>query len=138
MDLTTSFGLVAGTLTTLAYFPQVVKTWRAKSADGMSWSMLVILWVGISLWLVYGLYSHDAPVIAANVVTLLFASLILAMKVRYEAMPRLQTRNAAWVTPQQAVLSTSFQSDFAVSLPELSDREAVVTQEDPEKTLTLV
>jgi hypothetical protein len=77
-------------------------------------------------------------VIAANVVTLLLASLILAMKVRYEAMPRLQTRNAAWVTPQQAVLRPSVQSDFAVSLPELSDREPVATQEDPEKTLTLV
>ena len=138
MDLTTSLGLVAGTLTTLAYFPQVVKTWRAKSADGMSWSMLVILWVGISLWLVYGLYAHDAPVIAANVVTLLLASLILAMKVRYEAVPRLQTRNAVWVTPEQGVLHPSVQSDFAASLPDRSDREPVATQDDAEKTLTLV
>lgn len=138
MDLTTSLGLVAGTLTTLAYFPQVVKTWRAKSADGMSWSMLVILWVGISLWLVYGLSAHDAPVIAANVMTLLFASLILAMKVRYEAMPRLQARSGALVTPQQAVLSTSFQSEFAVGLSETTARELAIPQDEAEKPLTLV
>jgi len=52
MDLTTTLGLVAGALTTLAYFPQVIKPWRSRSADGMSWSMLIILCVGISLWLV--------------------------------------------------------------------------------------
>ena len=96
MDVTTSLGLLAGLLTTLAYLPQVLKTWRSRSAEGMSWTMLVILCLGITLWLVYGLYSHDVPVICANVVTLVFAGLILTMKVCYEALPKLQARSTPW------------------------------------------
>ena len=83
MELTTVLGLMAGTLTTAAYLPQVVKTWRSKSADGLSWSMLVILCLGLLLWLTYGVYVHDLPVICANVVTLALSSLILGLKLRY-------------------------------------------------------
>jgi MtN3 and saliva related transmembrane protein len=90
MDLITALGIVAGSLTTFAYLPQVLKTWRSRSADGMSWSMLIILCAGISLWLVYGVYAHDLPLIFANLFTLVFSSAILAVKVRYEAIPKLR------------------------------------------------
>ncbi|PSN20313.1 hypothetical protein C7271_02845 [filamentous cyanobacterium CCP5] len=83
MELTTALGLLAGTLTTAAYLPQVIKTWRTKSADGLSWSMLVILCLGLLMWLAYGVYIHDVPVICANVVTLMLSSLILGLKIRY-------------------------------------------------------
>jgi len=83
MDFTTTLGLVAGTLTTAAYLPQVLKTWKSKSADGISWSMLVILCFGVVLWLLYGVYEHDLPVICANVVTLMLSTLILGLKIRY-------------------------------------------------------
>ncbi|MEM6436049.1 MAG: SemiSWEET transporter [Cyanobacteria bacterium P01_D01_bin.115] len=92
MDLITELGLAAGLLTTMAYFPQVLKTWRSRSAEGMSWSMLIILCVGITLWLVYGLSVHDTPVILANLFTLLFAAAILAMKISYEVVPQRQAR----------------------------------------------
>lgn len=83
MDFTTTLGLVAGTLTTAAYFPQVVKTWRSKSADGISWSMLFILCAGVAMWLAYGVYVHDLPVICANLLTLVLSSTILGLKIRY-------------------------------------------------------
>lgn len=84
MNLVTTLGLIAGTLTTAAYCPQLVKTWRSKSAGDISWSMLITLCVGILLWLVYGVYVRDWPVILANVVTLMLTSVILGLKVRYE------------------------------------------------------
>ncbi len=83
MNLVTVLGLVAGTLTTAAYFPQLLKTWKSKSAGDISWSMLISLCVGIILWLIYGVYVQDIPVILANVVTLLFTSNILILKIRY-------------------------------------------------------
>lgn len=92
MDLTTTLGMIAGTLTTLAYLPQVLKIWQTKSADGMSWSMLLILCSGVALWLVYGLYSHDTPVVIANMVTLVLSSTILGLKICYEALPQWQIR----------------------------------------------
>ncbi|MBW4549709.1 MAG: SemiSWEET transporter [Aphanocapsa sp. GSE-SYN-MK-11-07L] len=84
IDYITTLGLVAGVLTTIAYLPQLIKTWKSKSADDLSWSMLIILCLGIVLWLVYGVYVHDLPIIAANIVTLLFAAVILILKIRYK------------------------------------------------------
>ncbi|MEO0407171.1 MAG: SemiSWEET transporter [Cyanobacteria bacterium P01_A01_bin.135] len=83
MDQVTALGLVAGAMTTLAYLPQLFKVWRSKSAEDLSWAMLIILCTGILMWLVYGTYMHDVPVIAANVLTLTLTSIILGLKVRY-------------------------------------------------------
>ena len=82
--LTTTLGLVAGVLTMLAYSPQLIKTWQSKSAGDLSWSMLIILCAGIILWLVYGFSVHDIPIVAANIVTFVLASIILVLKIRYK------------------------------------------------------
>ena len=83
-NLTTTLGLVAGVLTMIAYLPQLIKTWQSKSADDLSWSMLIILCAGIILWLVYGFSGHDIPIVAANIVTFVLASIILVLKIRYK------------------------------------------------------
>jgi len=119
MDLTTALGLVAGSLTTLAYFPQVLKTWRSRSADGMSWSMLVILCLGIGLWLIYGLYAHDTPVIVANLLTLFFSSAILVMKIRYEAVPKLRAKRRLSTYGTTLSLPSSFSQDWELN-PEVT------------------
>ncbi|NJN57795.1 MAG: SemiSWEET transporter [Leptolyngbyaceae cyanobacterium SL_5_9] len=87
-DFTTVLGLVAGALTTIAYLPQLIKTWKSKSAEDLSWSMLITLCIGIVLWLIYGTYVHDLPVILANVVTLMLSSIILVLKLRYSRLKK--------------------------------------------------
>ena len=47
---------------------------------------MIILCLGIAMWLVYGVYVHDVPVICANGVTLLLSSLILGLKIRYRTV----------------------------------------------------
>jgi MtN3 and saliva related transmembrane protein len=84
IDFITTLGLVAGVLTTIAYLPQLIKTWKSKSAEDLSWSMLITLCVGIILWLVYGVIVRDIPLIAANIVTFAFAIVILILKIRYK------------------------------------------------------
>jgi len=83
MDQVTVLGMMAGSMTTLAYLPQLVKVWRSKSAEDISWAMLIILCAGILMWLIYGTYVHDLPVITANMVTLMLTSIILGLKVHY-------------------------------------------------------
>jgi MtN3 and saliva related transmembrane protein len=83
IDYTTTLGIIAGILTTIAYLPQLLKTWKSKSANDLSWSMLIVLCIGIILWLIYGFSVQDIPIIAANVVTLLLAAIILILKIRY-------------------------------------------------------
>ena len=82
-DGITLLGLVAATLTTLAFLPQVIKTWRTRSARDISLWMFLMLVAGICLWLTYGILIADIPLIAANVVTLALALVILVFKLRY-------------------------------------------------------
>ena len=44
-------GVAAGTLTTLSFVPQVLKTWRTKSVEDVSIWMLLAFNGGITLWL---------------------------------------------------------------------------------------
>jgi MtN3 and saliva related transmembrane protein len=83
MDYTMVIGLIAGLLTTIAFVPQLTKTWKSKSAKDVSLVMLMTFTTGVLLWLIYGLLIHAAPIIAANAVTLLLAGAILALKIRY-------------------------------------------------------
>ncbi len=79
----TGLGLLAGVLTTLSFLPQVIKTWRSRSARDISLGMFSMFCTGVFLWIVYGFIIGDVPVIAANVVTFLLAAMILALKLRY-------------------------------------------------------
>jgi len=83
MDTTTVLGLSAGCLTTLAFVPQVLKTWRSKSGNDISLGMFLLFSAGVLLWLVYGILIDALPVILANAVTLLLSLAILALKLRY-------------------------------------------------------
>ncbi len=82
-ELIDTLGLLAGTLTTIAFFPQLYKTWKSKSARDVSLVMMITFCIGVFLWLVYGLVIHAMPVIVANAVTLVLALLIVLLKIRY-------------------------------------------------------
>ena len=83
MDFITILGLVAGTLTTIAFVPQLMKTWRSRSAKDVSLIMLVVFSTGVFLWLIYGIYLQALPIILANSITLIFNLIIVSLKIRY-------------------------------------------------------
>ena len=73
-------GGVAGTLTTLAFVPQVWRIHQRRTAEDISWSMFGIFSLGVALWLVYGWHIGALPIILANSVTLVLALWVLALK----------------------------------------------------------
>lgn len=83
MDFLTILGLIAGTLTTLSFLPQVIKTWQSKSAKDFSFGMLITFTLGVFLWLVYGIGKNELPIILPNLVTLMLNSLIILLKFKY-------------------------------------------------------
>ncbi len=83
MELQTLIGLLAGTLTTIAFLPQVLKTWQSKSAKDISLGMFLTFCAGVLLWIIYGAWSRDLPVFATNVATFVLAFTILVFKLRY-------------------------------------------------------
>ena len=77
-----ALGLVAGAMTTAAFVPQALRTWRTNSARDFSLPMLLLFCTGLFLWLVYGLMIASASVVAANAITLPLAAYILWVKLR--------------------------------------------------------
>ncbi|MGA3174711.1 MAG: SemiSWEET transporter [Syntrophorhabdales bacterium] len=76
-------GLLAGAFTTVAFIPQVVRTWKVKSANDLSIAMVGLNSTGIFLWLVYGLCTRSFPIIAANFVTFVLVLIVLILAVKY-------------------------------------------------------
>lgn len=79
----TLLGLLAGTLTTLAFVPQVLQVLRTRSTKDISLGMFTMFCAGVALWLAYGLLLQDVAVVAANGVTLVLALTILVLKIRW-------------------------------------------------------
>ena len=79
----TLIGLAAAFCTTIAFLPQVVKTWRTRSTGDISLVMFLVFTSGIFLWLVYGLIIGDLPLIIANGITLVLSGTILYFKLRH-------------------------------------------------------
>lgn len=77
-------GLVAATLTTVAFVPQVYKAWVEKSTKDISLAMYSILLLGMILWLIYGIYLGSMAIILANTVTGILVAMMLIMKLRYK------------------------------------------------------
>ncbi len=84
MDFIQLLGITAGFCTTIAFLPQVIKTWKSRSAKDLSLGMFSFFCFGVLLWLVYGICQRDIPVIGANFVTLMLASTLLFFKLRFK------------------------------------------------------
>lgn len=73
-------GYAGAGLTTLSFVPQALKSLLTRNTQGISLVMYVVFVLGLCFWLAYGFVLRSVPVIAANIITLILASLILALK----------------------------------------------------------
>jgi MtN3 and saliva related transmembrane protein len=78
-----AIGFAAAITTTLCWLPQAVRLIRTRDTQAISLSSYGFFSAGIALWLIYGLLIGNAPMIAANTVTLALTLVIVAMKLRY-------------------------------------------------------
>jgi MtN3 and saliva related transmembrane protein len=84
MNYITVLGLAAAVLTVIAFFPQLMKTWKTKSTKDISLGMFSAFCVGVLLWFVYGISISDLPVTIANLLTFIQALIILMFKLKYK------------------------------------------------------
>ena len=86
-ELSTIVGFIAGLVTTAANLPQVWKTYRNKSGEGLSFRMLLALAIGLSLWITYGIMIKSLPLIATNAVVFLLILVLIGMKLKFDRAP---------------------------------------------------
>lgn len=75
-------GSAAGTLTTIAFIPQVVRAWKTGSVEDLSLWMLLAFTTGVGLWTAYGVVTDALPLIVTNGITFVLAFMLLGMKLR--------------------------------------------------------
>ena len=77
IDQNEIIGLIAAVCTTFAFIPMVMKVWKTKQTKDLSLRMYSIMFIGIILWLVYGIRIDSLSIIMANVVTATLVGTIL-------------------------------------------------------------
>lgn len=82
MDMNLIVGNIAAMLTTVSFLPQAIKAIKTKDTESLSLPMYAMFVAGVVLWIVYGLQNNQLPIILGNIVTLLFAGIILGYKLR--------------------------------------------------------
>ena len=80
--LNESIGILAAILTTSAFIPQVYKIYKEKKAQGVSLTMYLIMFVGVLLWLVYGVLIGSIAIIIANSVTAILQLFVIIFKLK--------------------------------------------------------
>jgi MtN3 and saliva related transmembrane protein len=81
-------GYCAAFLTTVAFLPQAIWSWKTRDLSGISLGMYSLFTAGVGLWLVYGLVLEKWPLILANAMTFALALSILMLKLRHTARQR--------------------------------------------------
>ncbi|MBU2540768.1 MAG: SemiSWEET transporter [Candidatus Omnitrophica bacterium] len=77
-------GLIAGSLCTISFLPQVIRIFKTKRTKDLSLITFSVFSLGVLLWLIYGILIGELPIILANTATLALALLIVIMKIKYK------------------------------------------------------
>tara|TARA_B100000212_G_C27121020_1_gene424884 strand:+ start:204 stop:470 length:267 start_codon:yes stop_codon:yes gene_type:complete len=77
------FGYFAAILTTLAFLPQLIKTFKTKKAEDVSLITLIMFLTGVLSWIIYGYKISSTPILLANVITFILNLFILIFKLSF-------------------------------------------------------
>ncbi len=78
-------GYIAGLCTTMAFLPQVIRTYKTRSAKDISLGMYLVFCFGVVMWIIYGFSIHSRSIILSNMVTIILAGGMLLMKILFDS-----------------------------------------------------
>lgn len=76
-------GIIAAALVTSSFIPQIIKGYRTKHLDDVSYWLMITICIGMSLWIGYGMIKNDFVIIGANISTIILNMILVVMKFRY-------------------------------------------------------
>jgi MtN3 and saliva related transmembrane protein len=82
--LLTVLGISATVLSAVSLMPQVIRTWRTRSAGDISAVYLVVALTAAAIWIGYGSLIGSAALVVVNVIGFCQAASILFIKLRYQ------------------------------------------------------
>ncbi|PKO50291.1 MAG: hypothetical protein CVU27_09055 [Betaproteobacteria bacterium HGW-Betaproteobacteria-20] len=84
MNTTELIGYISALLTTLAFVPQALHSWKTRDLSGISLPMYGLFSLGVFGWLIYGILISSWPIIMANGITFILACAVLCLKLKHQ------------------------------------------------------
>ena len=77
-------GIIAGILILSGWVPQIAKGYRSKKLDDVSAYLMILIFAGAVLWLIYGIALDDVYIMGVNIAAMVLTMIVLSMKFKYE------------------------------------------------------
>ena len=77
-------GIMAGILILSGWVPQIAKGYRTKKLDDVSPYLMILIFAGAVLWLIYGIALDDVYIMGVNIAAMVLTMIVLSMKLKYE------------------------------------------------------
>ena len=77
-------GILAGVLILSGWVPQIIRGYKTKKLKDVSPYLMICIFAGAVLWLIYGIAIDDIYIIGVNVAAMFLTMTVLAMKLKYE------------------------------------------------------
>ena len=81
-------GIAAGVCTSISLLPQLIKIFKHKKAEDISLFYLIILFIGLGLWIWYGVLRDDLPIVVTNGFSLVINGMIIVLGVKYKRLQK--------------------------------------------------
>jgi len=76
-------GLIAAFITSIGFLPQIIKGFKTKKLDDISYFMPIVLAIGMTFWLIYGILISSIAIIAANIFSISCSISLIILKKKY-------------------------------------------------------
>jgi MtN3 and saliva related transmembrane protein len=85
MNIPTEYiGYAGALLTAINFLPQVIKVFKTKDAEDLSFWMLFLVLLAQSVWIIYAIRLNLIPVLISNASLFVMALILLVMKFIYK------------------------------------------------------
>ena len=81
-------GILAGILILSGWVPQIVRGYKTKRLNDVSPYLMILIFAGAVLWLIYGIALDDVYIMGVNLAAMVLTTIVLSMKLKYERNPK--------------------------------------------------
>ena len=85
--IVTLIGIMATVFAVSSSIPQIIKSIKTRKTDDVSIWLVIVLIIGLSLWVVYGIGINDLVIIIANSIAVCINTILLLLKIKYSKDP---------------------------------------------------
>jgi MtN3 and saliva related transmembrane protein len=83
INLLEVFGLIAGIITSIGFIPQIIRGYRTKKLEDVSYYMPIVLTIGMAMWFIYGFLKEALAIIIANIIGVSCSIILIILKKKY-------------------------------------------------------